>query len=227
MSHGKRYTAIAGKIDAAKVYTLDEALDFVIANLAEKFDSSVEIHCHLGIDPKKSDQLIRGTISLPHGTGKTKRVAAFVGNAQEADAKAAGADVVGGEELINEIKKTEKTDFDVAVASPEMMPKLAVIAKVLGTRGLMPSPKNETVTANIKKAVEELKKGKVTFKNDDTANVHQVVGKVSFGKDKLTENINTFIEALRKAKPASSKGIYLQSITLCSAMGPGVRVAIS
>ncbi|MEK7139134.1 MAG: 50S ribosomal protein L1 [Patescibacteria group bacterium] len=227
MSHGKRYLEAAKKIDANKVYSLDEALALAIVNAAEKIDSSIEIHCNLGIDPKKSDQLIRGTITLPHGTGQSKRVVAFVNPNQEADAKAAGADLVGGEELISEIKKTEKTDFDVAVATPDMMPKLAVVAKILGTRGLMPSPKNETVTANFKKAIEELKKGKVTFKNDDTANVHQVVGKVSFGQDKLTENINVFIEALRKAKPASSKGIYFQTVTVCSAMSPGIRVAIS
>lgn len=226
MPKGKRYAAVAAKIEKNKVYNLSEALDFILANKTERFDAAVELHCNLGIDPKKSDQQLRGTIVLPHGTGKVKRIAAFVGSAKEADAKAAGADLIGSEELIAQIKQTEKTDFDLAVATPEMMPKLASIAKILGTRGLMPSPKNDTVTANIKKAIEELKKGKVTFKNDTTGNIHQVVGKLSLGKDKLAENITLFMEAIKKAKPASSKGTYFKSITLCTAMGPGLRITL-
>lgn len=223
---GKRYAAVAAKIEPNKVYSLTEALDFLLTNTTERFDAAVEVHLNLGIDPKKSDQQLRGTIVLPHGTGKTKRIAAFVGADKEADAKAAGADLVGSDELIAQIKQTEKTDFDLAVATPDMMPKLAMIAKILGTRGLMPSPKNDTVTANVKKAIEELKKGKVTFKNDVTGNIHQVVGKRSFGKDQLAENISIFIEAIKKAKPASSKGTYLKSITLCTAMGPGLRITV-
>jgi len=226
MPKGKRYAAVAAKIEKNKVYNLTEALDFILTNKTERFDTAVELHLNLGIDPKKSDQQLRGTIVLPHGTGKSKRIAAFVGSDKEADAKAAGADLIGSEELIAQIKQTEKTDFDLAVATPDMMPKLAAIAKILGTRGLMPSPKNDTVTTNVKKAIEELKKGKVTFKNDTTGNIHQVVGKLSFGKDNLTENITLFVEAIKKAKPASSKGTYLKSITLCTAMGPGLKITL-
>ncbi|MFA5358381.1 MAG: 50S ribosomal protein L1 [Patescibacteria group bacterium] len=222
--HGKRYQEILSQIDKTKTYSLTEALDLVLSSGKEKFDSSVEVHLNLGIDPKKSDQQLRSTITLPHGTGKTKKIAAFVPSDKEADARTAGADIVGGEELIAEIKKTEKTDFDVAIATPDMMPKLAAIAKILGTRGLMPSPKNETITTNIKKTVEELKKGKITFKNDATSNIHQIIGKVSFGKEKLTENFNAFIESVKKAKPSSSKGTYIKSITVCTAMGPGIRI---
>lgn len=223
---GKRYQALTAKLETGKTYGIAEALDLIIQNHPEKFDAGVEVHLNLGVDTKKSEQQVRGTISLPHGTGKTKKVAAFVKPEMEKEAKEAGADLVGGEELIAEIKKTEKTEFEIAVATPDMMPKLAQIAKILGTRGLMPSPKNETVTPNIKKAISELKKGKVAFKSDNTGNVHQLIGKVSFGKEKLAENFTTFIEAVRKAKPASSKGIYLKSVTICSSMGPGVKISV-
>jgi large subunit ribosomal protein L1 len=180
----------------------------------------------LGIDTKKGDQQLRAAISLPHGTGKSVKVAAFVSAANEKAAKDAGADLVGGDELIAEIKKTEKTDFQVAVAEPVMMKNLAQIAKILGTRGLMPSPKNETVTPNVAQAVADLKKGKISFKNDDTGNIHVGIGKVSFAKEKLVENFEAILSAIKKAKPASSKGIYLQSATICSTMGPGVKVQI-
>ncbi len=226
MPRGKKYTAIAEKIDADKTYTLAEALQFLADNKVESFDASVEVHCNLGIDPKKTDQQLRSTVVLPHGTGKDKRVAAFVGPDKEAEAKEAGAALVGGEELVAEIKKTEKTDFDVAVATPQMMPKIAGIAKILGTRGLMPSPKNDTVTDNIGQAVADLKGGKVAFKNDNTANIHQVVGRLSFGADKLTENITTFVEAIKKAKPAGSKGTYIKSLSICTTMGPSIQISL-
>lgn len=223
---GPRKLNTMSKPDQNKIYTLDEALDFIISNSKEKFDTGVEIHLNLGIDPKKSEQQIRSTITLPHGTGKTKKIAAFVDPDKEAEAKEAGADIIGGEELIAEIKKTEKTDFDIAVATPKMMPHLAKIAKILGTRGLMPSPKNETVTPNIKKTITELKKGKIAFKNDNTGNIHQLIGKVSFGKDKLKENFEIFIGAIKKVKPASAKGIYIKSATICTSMGPGIKIAV-
>lgn len=211
--------------DKNKSYDITEAIALVKKNSKTKFDASVEVHFRLGIDPKKGDQQIRGAVSLPHGTGKEVRVAAFVSAANEKACKEAGADLVGGEDLIAEIKKTEKTDFQVAVAEVDMMKNLAQIAKILGTRGLMPSPKNETVTNNPAKAVMELKKGKISFKNDDTSNLHAVIGKVSFDDQKLIENFQAFLETVKKAKPSTSKGLYVKNITLSSSMGPGVKVS--
>lgn len=213
--------------DKSKAYPIVEAIELAKKLKKEKFDSSLEVHFRLGIDTKKGEQQVRSAVSLPHGTGKTVKVAAFVTPANEKEAKAAGADLVGGDELIAEIKKTEKTDFEVAVAEPAMMKNLAQIAKILGTRGLMPSPKNETVTPNPAKAIAELKKGKVSFKNDDTGNVHVAIGKISFETQKLTDNYSTILEAIKKAKPQTSKGIYLKNITINTTMGPGVKVNIA
>jgi large subunit ribosomal protein L1 len=185
------------------------------------------VHVRLGIDPKKSDQQVRSTVTLPHGTGKEKRVAAFVSTPEhEKEAEKAGAELVGGEELVAEIAKTGKCDFDVAIASPEMMPKLAKVAKVLGPRGLMPSPKNDTVTKEIGQAVKDMKGGKVAFKNDDTANIHQTIGRASFTEDQLVVNYETFMEALRRVKPGSAKGTYIKGITIASTMGPGIKVVV-
>jgi len=212
--------------DKMKSYSLEEAIKLTKELSKTKFDASVEVHLRLGINPKKGDQQIRSAVSLPHGTGKTVKVAAFVSPDKEKEVKAAGADFVGGEDLIAEIKKTEKTDFQVAVAEPAVMRDLAQIAKILGTRGLMPSPKNETVTPDPAKAVTELKKGKVSFKNDDTGNVHVTIGKVSFDDAKLKENFEVLLDTIKKLKPASAKGIYIQSLTLSSSMGPGVKVEL-
>lgn len=212
--------------DKTKAYTVKEAIELAKKLSKIKFDGSVEIHFRLGIDPKKGDQQIRSAVSLPHGTGKTIKIAAFVSPDKEKECKAAGADIVGGEELIAQIKKTEKTDFEVAVAEPSMMKNLAQIAKILGTRGLMPSPKNETVTPNPAKAIAELKKGKVSFRNDDTGNIHVAVGKVSFDADKLVENISVIVDSIRKAKPATSKGLFIKNMSLNSTMGPGIKVAL-
>lgn len=217
----------AVEFDKMKVYSIEEAIALTKKLSKTKFDASVEVHFRLGIDPRKGDQQVRSAVSLPHGTGKTVRVAAFVSSDKEKEAKAAGADLVGSEDLIAEIKKTEKTDFDVAVAEPVIMKNLAQIAKILGTRGLMPSPKNETVTSNPVKAIEELKKGKVSFKNDDTANIHVVIGKVSFDNEKLIENYQTLFDAIKKAKPSSSKGTYIKNISISSSMGPGIKVQIN
>ncbi|MFH1822176.1 MAG: 50S ribosomal protein L1 [Patescibacteria group bacterium] len=208
-------------------YLIAEALELIKKLKKAKFDASVEAHFRLGIDPKKGEQQIRASVSLPHGTGKTIKVAAFVSPEKEKEVKAAGADYVGSDELIAEIKKTEKTDFQVAVAEPAMMKNLGQIAKILGTRGLMPSPKNETVTPNPAKTVAELKKGKVSFKNDDTGNVHAVIGKISFTTKNLLENYSTLFEAIKKAKPSSAKGIYLKNISISSTMGPGIKVEIT
>lgn len=214
------------EFDKLKKYPLDEAIQLAKSLSKTKFDASVEVHFRLGIDPKKGDQQIRSAVSLPHGTGKTLRVAAFVSPEKEEEVKKAGADLVGNEELIAEIKKTKKTDFEVAVAEPAIMKNLAQIAKILGTRGLMPSPKNETVSPNPAKAVLELKRGKVSFKNDDTANIHVAIGKVSFDNNKLKENYNTLLNTIKKLKPIKSKGIFLKNITITTSMGPGIKVEI-
>lgn len=210
--------------DRRNSYSIIEALEIIKKISRSKFDASVEVHVRLGINPKKGDQQVRGAVSLPHGTGKSVKVAAFVSAENEKAVKAAGADYVGGDELIAEIKKSEKTDFQVAVAEPAMMKNLALIAKILGTRGLMPSPKNDTVTTNPAKAVEELKKGKISFKNDDTGNLHAVIGKVSFETNKLADNYQTLIDTIKKSKPASAKGTYLKNVAICASMSPAVKV---
>lgn len=179
---------------------------------------------NLGIDIKKSEQQVRATLVMPHSIGKQKKVAAFVPADKEKDAKEAGAELVGGEELIEEIVKSGKVDFDVAVATPDMMPKMAKVARILGPKGLMPNPKTDTVGTNVKKMVEELKKGKVTVKNDTTGNIHQVIGKTSLESGKLIENFNALLEAIRKVKPASAKGTYFKKVVITSTMGPGVNV---
>ena len=226
MPHGKRYTKRAALVDSKKTYSAEEAVTLLTKTSPTRFDASVEVHFRLGIDPKKGEQQVRGTVSLPHGTGKSKRVAAFVPADREADAKAAGADLVGGKELIEQIKSTEKIAFDVAVATPDMMRDLATIAKILGPKGLMPSPKNETVTPKIAEAIRDLKGGKVAFKNDDTANVHQIIGKVSWDAAKIQENLTAFMDAIRRAKPPSSKGTYMVSAYLTTTMGPSIRLAV-
>ncbi|MFA5076133.1 MAG: 50S ribosomal protein L1 [Patescibacteria group bacterium] len=223
---GKRYTDVASQIDRTKTYSLEEAVDLIKQAPKEKFDASIEVHLHLGIDTKKSDQQIRSTIVLPHGTGKTKKIAAFVEPEKEKEAKDAGAALVGGEQLINQIKQTGKCDFEIAVATPTMMPKMAAIAKILGPKGLMPSPKNETIAPNVKKIIEELGKGKVAFKSDNTGNIHQLIGKVSFEKKQLLENLQIFLDAVKKVKPSSSKGVFIKSATLCTTMSPGIKIAV-
>jgi len=215
------------EFEKAKAYSIEEAVELTKKLSKTKFDATVEAHFRLGIDPRKGDQQIRTAVSLPHGTGKTIKVAAFVSPDKEKAVKDAGADLVGSEDLIAKIKKTEKTDFDVAVAEPAMMKNLGQIAKILGTRGLMPSPKNETVSPDPAKAVAELKKGKVSFKNDDTGNVHVAIGKISFDNAKLAENFETLLGAIKKLKPSSSKGVYLKTVSLSSTMGPGIKVATS
>ena len=222
----KRMAGHVDTIDKDRTYSLDEAIELVKKTSNVKFDATVEAHMKLGIDPKKSDQQIRATVILPHGTGKTLRIAAVVGPNHEADAKKAGADLILGEEEIKALQKTGKIDFDVAVATPDMMPKLAPAARVLGPRGLMPNPKTDTVGTNVTEMIESLKKGKAAFKNDDTANIHQAIGKVSFDDAKIKENFTALHDALKKAKPSGAKGTYIKSVYLTSSMGPSVKVAI-
>ncbi|MBU0707550.1 50S ribosomal protein L1 [Patescibacteria group bacterium] len=220
----KRYQELIKKIDKNKIYSLTEALGLIKETANTKFDSSVEIHIHLGTDPKKPEQQIRATVMLPHPTGRETRIAVFANEKDQKKAQEAGAQVVGGEELIKEIKASGKLDFDVAIATPEMMRHLGQIAKILGTQGMMPNPKSETVTPDPVKTVKELLGGKVAFRSDETSNIHQIIGKVSFEPKVLEDNLKAFIDTIRKARPEGVKGTYIKSITLSSTMGPGIRV---
>ncbi len=224
--HSKRFTQVKGGIEK-KALSVEAGVAAVKAGATAKFDETIEIHFNLGIDPKMGDQQIRGTLTLPHGSGKTKRVAAFVDAANEAAAKAAGADIIANEEYIENLVKTGKIDFDVAVAVPSMMTKIAKAAKILGPRGLMPNPKTDTVGPNIGKIIEEQKAGKLSFKNDATANVHMIVGKASFSEANLVSNVNAAVETIRRAKPATAKGIFMKSVTMTSTMGPAVRLDVA
>jgi len=222
----KRMQEAKGLIDPETIYPINEAIELAKKTSTVKFDASIELHLRLGIDPGKTDQLVRGTISLPYVSGKTKRVAAFVDADKEAEAKEAGADIVGSEELINEIVTKGKIDFDVAVATPSMMPKIAKAAKVLGPRGLMPNPKTDTVDTDVTKMIKEQKAGKMSFRNDNGGNVHQLIGRTSQPETEIKANFETFIEAIKKAKPAGSKGIYLKNAYLTTAMGPSIKVEV-
>ncbi len=213
------------KIDPKKAYTAEEAVKLVKEGKFAKFDESVEVHLKLNIDSKKGDEQTRGAVVLPHGTGKTKKISVIT-STKTKEAKDAGADIVSGEEMIEKISAGKMESFDILVATPEMMPKLARVAKILGPRGLMPSPKTETVTDKIKETVEMLKKGKINFKNDNTGNIHQVIGKVSFEGEKIAENLKSFLEAVQKAKPQAVKGKFIASISICSTMGPGIKISM-
>ena len=222
----KKYQDIKKSVDQNKIYTLDEAIDFIKTNSLTKFDETIEVHLHLGIDPRKTEQQVRGTTVLPNGTVKKKKIAAFVGPDKEKEAKEAGADLVGGEELIEKIKTTGKCDFDLAIAEPALMKNLTQIARILGPRGLMPNPKTDTVTTEIKKTITGLQKGKISFKNDAGANLHQPIGKVSWAKEKIKENIETFLTAVKKLKPGGVKGAFIKSIVLVSTMGPSIKIQL-
>ncbi len=220
----KRVKANNGLVDANKIYTPEEAIELAKKTANTKFVGSIEVHVRTLIDAKKTDQAVRGTVSLPNGTGKTKRVAAFVSEAKEKEAKDAGAVLVGGEELIKQIKETEKTDFDVAIAEPALMPKLAQIAKILGTRGLMPNPKTGTVGPNIGAMIKEIAGGKVNYKNDDSGNLHQIIGKTNFDSAKLLENLKALMKSINESKPQLVKGQFISSISINSTMGPGIKI---
>ncbi len=222
----KRNTELQELVDKNKTYSIDEALELVKKTATAKFDESIELHIRLGIDPKKSDQQVRGTITFPHSIGKNKIVAAFVDPEKEAEAKDAGADIIGNEEIIAELATKGNINFDVAVATPTMMPKLAKLARLLGPRGLMPNPKTDTVSQNVTKMIQEQKAGKESFKNDNTSNIHQIFGRASMGEAELKENLMALIDSIKRLKPASAKGIYLRNISISSSMGPGIKVEI-
>lgn len=223
---GKRFENAAKEVDANKQYTPAEAIALAKKTATTKFVGNIEVHVRLGIDAKKSDQLVRTTVTLPHGTGKTKRIAAFVTTGKEKEAKEAGAVVVGGEDLIKKIKESEQLDFDIAIAEPAMMPKLAQIAKFLGPRGLMPNPKSGTVSADIGKTVKEFATGKAEFKNDESGNVHMILGKSNFAEDQILANFKSFMEALNSSKPTGLKKEYISSVSINATMGPGIKVKI-
>lgn len=224
MRRGKNYKKAGEAFKKGESFSPEKALEVLEKFPKAKFDESVEVHIKTNIDPKKSDQQIRSSVELPNGTGKEVRVAAFT-ETQEKQAKEAGADLVGGEDLVEKIATKKNLDFDVAVATPEMMPKLAKIAKILGPKGLMPNPKSQTVGPKIEEMITSLKKGRLDFKNDDSANIHVVIGKRSFGKDKLLENYKAFMEVLEQNKPTGIKGRFIKSITLTATMTPGIRVS--
>ncbi|MFH1367407.1 MAG: 50S ribosomal protein L1 [Patescibacteria group bacterium] len=219
----KKYLEATKLIEEDKIYSLDEGLEIAKKTATTKFDGSLEVHINLSLDPKVK-QVVRGSAVLPAGSGKKVRICVFAAPDKQKEAKEAGAEIVGGEELVKEIKKTQKTDFDVAVATPEMMKTLAQIAKILGQRGLMPNPKSETINPNPAKIVAELSKGKITFKSDEQGNLHQMIGKISFEKSKLLENLKVFLEAVKKSFPKEGKPATIKSITLASTMGPGIKV---
>ena len=221
---GKKYLEAVSKFDRTMLFDADKALETVVASASAKFDESVEVHIKLGVDGRHADQQVRGAIVLPHGTGKTKKVLVFAKGPKAAEAEAAGADYVGAEELAQKIQSENWFDFDVIVATPDMMGVVGRLGKVLGPKGLMPNPKSGTVTMDLEKALAEIKAGKVEYRLDKANIIHTAIGKVSFGAEKSTENFNTLMEASNKARPAAAKGQYLRSVTVASTMGPGVKV---
>lgn len=224
MKHGKKYNENAKLVDRAKLYDPSEALESAIKTGTAKFDETVEVHIRLGVDSRHADQQVRGAVVLPNGTGKKVRVAVFAKDDDAKAAEAAGAEIVGAEDLVARIQGEGFMDFDVAIAAPNMMGLVGRLGKVLGPRGLMPSPKAGTVTADVAKAVLEAKAGKIEYRLDKTNIIHCPIGKVSFGPEKLAENFNTLVDAVIKAKPASTKGQYIRSCVVASTMGPGIRI---
>ena len=224
MKRGKKYTEAAKLVDRATQYDVAEAISLVKKTAVAKFDETVEAHIRLGVDGRHADQQVRGAVVLPHGTGKTVRVLVFAKGDKVAEAEAAGADFVGGEELIPRIQNEGWFDFDVVVATPDMMGVVGRLGRVLGPKGLMPNPKAGTVTMDVTKAVNDIKAGKIEYRLDKANIIHCPVGKASFTEEQLTENLNTLMDAIVKAKPASAKGTYMKSVTVTSTMGPGIKV---
>ncbi len=223
MKRSKAYEEALKKFDRNHLYDPAEAVQLVKEMSSTKFDETVEVHIKLGVDPRHADQQVRGTVSLPHGTGKTRKVLVFAKGDKQKEAENAGADYVGAEELAEKIQGGW-FDFDIAVATPDMMSVVGKLGKILGPRGLMPNPKAGTVTFDIERTINELKAGRIEYRIDKTAIIHAPIGRVSFEVEKLMDNLNTFAEALIKARPAAAKGQYMRSVTICSTMGPGVKI---
>lgn len=221
---GKIYKESAKLVDKTTLYDVSEGIDLVLQTAKAKFDETVEVHLRLGVDGRHADQQVRGAIVLPHGTGKTKKVLVFAKGDKAKEAEDGGADYVGAEDLAQKIQSEGWFDFDVVVATPDMMGVVGRLGKILGPKGLMPNPKSGTVTMDIEKALQEIKAGKVEYRLDKTNIIHTPIGKASFGKEKLTDNFNALVEAVVKAKPAAAKGQYLKSVTVASTMGPGVKI---
>ena len=221
---GKKYIESAKLIDKSALYNPNEALELTLKTAKANFDETIELHVRLGVDPRHADQQVRGAVVLPNGTGRTVRVLVFAKGAKADEAKAAGADFVGAEELVQKIQTENWFDYDVVVATPDMMGVVGRIGRVLGPKGLMPNPKSGTVTFDVAKAIEEIKAGKVEYRVDKTAIVHCPIGKKSFGAEKLKENFTALMEALVKAKPAAAKGQYIKSVSVSSTMGPGAKI---
>ena len=227
MKKGKKYLEVLSKVDRTKVYTLDEAVKLVKETSISKFDGSVEIAMRLNLDTRKSDQQLRGAIVLPSGTGKEKKVLVIAKGDYAKAAKEAGADYVGDTDMLEKIEKENWLDFDVMIATPDMMPLLGKLGKVLGPKGLMPNPKTGTVTTDVEKAINDVKKGRVEYRTDSYGNVHGLVGKVSFTEEQLKENIKAFVAVILKSKPSVVKGIYVKNVSISSTMGPGIKLDIN
>ena len=223
MKHSKRYNEATEKVDAAKEYTLDEGVTTLKELAPAKFDEAVELHVNLGVDPRRADQMVRGTVALPHGTGKSVRVLVIAKGPKEDEAKEAGADYVGSDELVDRIKKGW-FDYDVVIATPDMMREVGKLGKLLGPRGLMPNPKSGTVTMDVAEAVKQVKAGKIEFRVDKYGIVHSGVGRVSFSPANIKENIKAFMETVLRLRPAAAKGQYVKNVTLTSTMGPGIKL---
>ncbi|MGV3024816.1 50S ribosomal protein L1 [Clostridium thermobutyricum] len=221
---GKKYVESAKLIDKSALYNVTEALELAVKTAKANFDETIELHVRLGVDPRHADQQVRGAVVLPHGTGKTVRVLVFAKGDKAKEAQEAGADFVGAEELVQKIQSENWFDYDVVVATPDMMGVVGRIGRVLGPKGLMPNPKSGTVTFDVAKAIADIKAGKVEYRVDKTAIIHCPIGKKSFGADKLKDNYNTLVDAIVKAKPAAAKGQYIKSISVSSTMGPGAKI---